>query len=84
MDWKRELQKAVQEGGVVLGVKSTLRSLKDSKGKMVVLARSCPETETISYYAKLAKVPVHVFSGDGYDLGATVKKPFSVSAVLVK
>lgn len=84
MDWKRDLQKAVQEGKVVLGVKSALRSLKESKGKMIVISESCPEAETINYYAKLAKIPVHEFPGDGYDLGATVKKTFSVSAVLVK
>lgn len=84
MNWKKELQTAVQEGKVVLGVKGVLKSLKNSKGKFVVMANDCPETETVNYYAKLAKIDVFGFGAGGYDLGATVKKPFSVSVVLVK
>lgn len=84
MNWKKELQTAVQEGKVVLGVKGTLKGLKSSRGKFVVIAEDCPEADTINYYAGLANIPVHEFGAGGYDLGATVKKPFSVSVVLVK
>ena len=77
------MQKAVQDGKVALGVREVLKNLKESKGRFVVVSKSCPELETITYYAGLAKIPLHEFEGDGYDLGATVKKPFSVSAVLV-
>jgi ribosomal protein L30E len=84
MTWKKELQTAVKGGKLVLGVNGTLKSLKKSQGKFAVVASDCPETKTIEYYAKLAKVPVHDFGAGGKDLGATVKKPFSVSVVLVK
>jgi len=40
--------------------------------------------EKLNHYAEIAKVPVYDFEGVGFDLGATVKKTFSVSAVLVK
>ncbi len=84
MDWRKELQAAVKGGNFVLGVKQTLKSLKKSQGKFVVMIVDCPESKTIEYYAGLAKIPVYTFSGGGMDLGATVKKPFSVSVVLVK
>lgn len=84
MDWKRELQAAVQAKGIVLGLEQTIKLLKSGKGRFVVLARDCPEREAINHYAEIAKVPVYDFEGVGFDLGATVKKTFSVSAVLVK
>ena len=84
MDWKRELQTAVKAKGVILGLDRTIKMLKASKGRFVVVSKDCPETEAINYYAGLAKIKVYEFDGVGFDLGATVKKTFSVSAVLVK
>ena len=84
MSWRKELQTAVKEGKLILGVRGTLKSLKKSQGKFVVMAGDCPDAKTIIYYADLAKVPVHEFGAGGGDLGATVKKPFSVFVVLVK
>ncbi|MBR9689889.1 MAG: 50S ribosomal protein L30e [Candidatus Altiarchaeota archaeon] len=84
MNWKKELQVAVQEERTVLGMKRTLKALKASKGKFVVISSDCPDTKSVKYYAEMAKVPVYEFDGVGYDLGATVKKPFSVATVLVK
>ena len=84
MDWKKELQKAVNDKETELGIEQTLRNLRKSKGRFVVLSNNCPERETIENYAKLAGIEVFDFLGDSIDLGATVKKPFSVSAVLVK
>lgn len=84
MEWKKEMQKAVKGGQVDLGVKQVLKGLRKSEGRLVVVSRDCPEAEEINHYAELAGVPLHVFPGRGFDLGATVKKPFSVSAVLVK
>jgi large subunit ribosomal protein L30e len=84
MEWKKELQKAVQEKKIVIGLKETLSLLRSSKGSFVVIVPSCPQKEDIERYAEIAKIPVYVFDGEGMDLGANVKKPFSVSAVLVK
>ncbi len=84
MEWKKELQKAVKEGRAVLGLKRTIKLLKKGEGKMVVVASSCPAKEQIAHYAKVAGLELVEFAGDGYELGATVRKPFSVSTVLVK
>jgi len=84
MDWKRELQKAVKEGRAVLGLKRTVKLLKRGVGKFVVIASSCPAKDDVKYYAKLCGIEAIEFEGDGYELGAMVKKPFSVSVVLVK
>jgi len=84
MDWKRELQSAVNEGKTVLGIEQTLKNLRKSQGRFVVVANNCPKIYDIENYAKLAGIEVFKFSGDSIDLGATVKKSFSVSAVLVK
>ena len=83
MEWRKELQRAVQEGKVILGLKRTLKMLKRGRGKFAVIASSCPAKEDVKYYAGLAGVEVVEFEGNGYELGAMVRKPFSVSVVLV-
>jgi len=84
MEWKRELQKAVKEGRAVLGLKRTIKLLKRGEGKLIVIASTCPAKEDLKYYANLAGIQTVEFKGDGYELGAMVRKPFSVSVVLVK
>ncbi len=82
MEWKRELQKAAREGNVVMGSRKVMSGLRGGGGKFVVLARDGAHYERLHHYARLAGVEIHEVER-GHDLGATVRKPFRVSAVLV-
>ena len=82
MEWVRDLQAAAKEGKVVLGTRKVISELQKGNGKYVVLAKDGLHYERLKHYAELAGITIHEVE-KGYDLGATVKKPFRVSAVLV-
>ncbi|CAD5176836.1 unnamed protein product [Musa acuminata subsp. malaccensis] len=58
----------MKSGKYTLGYKTVLRSLRNSKGKLIIIANNCPplRKSEIEYYAMLAKVGVHHFSGSKY------------------
>ena len=84
MEWKRELRAAVKEGRAVLGIGRTTKLLKKGEGKFVVIASNCPKSEELKYYAKLANIELIEFQGNNVELGALARKPFRVSALMVK
>ncbi|KAL4604040.1 hypothetical protein ACB092_10G165900 [Castanea dentata] len=55
----------MKSGKYSLGYKTVLRSLRNSKGKLILISNNCPplRKSEIEYYAMLAKVGVHHFSG---------------------
>ncbi len=85
MDFARELRTAIRTGKVVLGSRRTIKLLVNGQAKMVIIAQNAPEhiRRDIEYYAKLAKVPVYVYPGTSWDLGAVCQKPFMVAALAI-
>ncbi|KAL2609975.1 hypothetical protein R1flu_028548 [Riccia fluitans] len=55
----------VKSGKFTLGYKSTLKSLRSGKGKLIIIANNCPplRNSEIEYYAMLSKTGVHHYSG---------------------
>jgi len=55
----------VKSGKYTLGYKSTLKSLRQGKAKLVIIASNCPalRKSELEYYAMLAKTGVHLYSG---------------------
>ncbi|KAL6009732.1 60S ribosomal protein L30 [Asimina triloba] len=55
----------MKSGKYTLGYKTVLKSLRSSKGKLIIIANNCPplRKSEIEYYAMLAKVGVHHFNG---------------------
>ncbi|KKA21793.1 60S ribosomal protein L30 [Rasamsonia emersonii CBS 393.64] len=51
---------------VTMGMKTTLKSLRAGKAKLVLIAGNCPplRKSELEYYAMLAKCPVHHFNGN--------------------
>ncbi|RLF24265.1 MAG: 50S ribosomal protein L30e [Thermoprotei archaeon] len=85
VDFERELRTAMRTGKVVIGSKSTLKALMFGKAKLVIVASNCPRDirEDIFYYAKLADIPVYIFPGSSWDLGAVCGKPFMVASLAI-
>jgi large subunit ribosomal protein L30e len=56
----------MKSGKVTLGVKSTMKTLRSGKAKLVIIAANTPplRKSELEYYAMLAKTPVHHFSGN--------------------
>ncbi|KAK3205306.1 hypothetical protein Dsin_019352 [Dipteronia sinensis] len=58
-------------GKYILGYKTVLTSLRNSKGESVIIANNCPplHKSEIENYALLAKVGVHHYNQNNVDLG---------------
>ncbi|MCL4404694.1 50S ribosomal protein L30e, partial [Candidatus Marsarchaeota archaeon] len=83
-DLSSDIRLAVDSGETALGVNEVIKSIRDAKAKLIVIASKNKEstTQDVTHMAKVANVPVAVFEGNPLELGAVCGKPFSVSAVL--
>merc|ERR1719392_81261 len=79
------LQLVMKSGKVVLGEKSTLKTLRNGKAKLVLISANCPalRKSEIEYYAMLAKTGVHHFAGSNVDLGTACGKYFRCSSMTI-
>ncbi|CAI0428965.1 unnamed protein product [Linum tenue] len=58
----------MKSGKYTLGYKTVLRTLRNSKGKLIIISNNCPplRKSEIEYYAMLAKVGVHHYTGSEF------------------
>ena len=68
-----------------LGFKETLKTLRNGKSKLVIIANNCPplRKSEIEYYAMLSKTNVHHFTGNNVELGNACGKLFRASVLSV-
>ena len=79
------LQLVMKSGKSALGYKTTIKSLRAAKSKMVILSNNCPplRKSEIEYYAMLAKCQVHHYAGNNNDLGTACGKYYRVSMLSI-
>ncbi|VDH95304.1 large ribosomal subunit protein eL30-like [Mytilus galloprovincialis] len=70
----------MKSGKFVLGYKQTLKTLRQGKAKLVIIANNTPplRKSEIEYYAMLAKTGVHHYTGNNIELGTACGKYFRV------
>ncbi|KAJ4347063.1 60S ribosomal protein L30 [Didymosphaeria variabile] len=75
----------MKSGKVTLGYKSTLKSLRNGKAKLVIIAGNTPplRKSELEYYAMLSKTSVHHFSGNNIELGTACGKLFRCSTMSI-
>ncbi|KAF3484156.1 60S ribosomal protein L30 [Arthroderma uncinatum] len=75
----------MKSGKVTMGSKSTLKTLRSGKAKLILIAGNCPplRKSELEYYAMLAKVPVHHFHGNNIELGTACGKLFRCSTMAI-
>jgi large subunit ribosomal protein L30e len=80
-----KLQLVMKSGKTALGYKTTLKSLRSTKAKMVIISNNTPplRKSEVEYYALLAKCQVHNYSGSNVDLGTACGKFFRVSMLAI-
>lgn len=73
----------MKSGKYSLGIKSTLKTLRAGKAKLVIIAANCPplRRSEIEYYAMLGRTTVHHYSGNNIDLGTACGKFFRVGVL---
>ncbi|KAI5859727.1 cytosolic large ribosomal subunit protein L30 [Durotheca rogersii] len=75
----------MKSGKVTLGYKSTLKSLRSGKAKLVIISGNTPplRKSELEYYSMLSKAPVHHFSGTNIELGTACGKLFRCSTMAI-
>ncbi|KAK9727111.1 hypothetical protein RND81_05G258500 [Saponaria officinalis] len=75
----------MKSGKYTLGYKTVLKTLRSSKAKLVIISNNCPplRKSEIEYYAMLAKVGVHHYSGNNKELGTACGKHYRVCCLSV-
>jgi large subunit ribosomal protein L30e len=86
MNIQKEIKEAMESKKLVIGSNRTLKELKSGKVKFVIIAGNCPKSimEDVKHNAKLSKVEINEFSGNGVELGTLCKKPFLAAVVSIK
>ena len=79
------LKLVMKSGKYNLGYKSTMKTLRNGKAKLVLIANNCPplRKSEIEYYAMLSKTGVHHYSGENNELGTACGKYFRVSVLSI-
>merc|ERR1712168_1019559 len=75
----------MKSGKYCLGMKQTLKSLRQGKAKLIIIASNCPQLRKseIEYYAMLAKTGVPHYNGNNIELGTACGKYFRVSVLSI-
>ena len=75
----------MKSGKYVLGYKQTLKTLRNGKSKLVIIANNTPplRKSEIEYYAMLAKTGVHHYAGNNNELGTSCGKYFRVCTLSI-
>ncbi|CAM6128627.1 unnamed protein product [Calypogeia fissa] len=75
----------MKSGKYTLGYKTTLKSIRGGKGKLVIIASNCPplRKSELEYYAMLLKTGVHHYTGNNIDLGTACGKYFRVCCLSI-
>jgi len=82
---EKEINKAMEEGKLVIGKERTVKYLKNGKVKTVILASNVPKDILIEieHNAKISKADVVRYEGNNKELGALCRKPFLVTVVSI-
>ncbi|KAJ3046223.1 60S ribosomal protein L30 [Rhizophlyctis rosea] len=75
----------MKSGKYTLGYKSTLKTLRQGKAKLIIISGNCPplRKSELEYYAMLSKTGVHHYSGNNIDLGTACGKYFRVGVLSI-
>lgn len=75
----------MKSGKYHLVYKSTLKTLRQGKSKLIIISGNCPplRKSELEYYAMLSKTGVHHYAGNNIDLGTACGKYFRVGVLSI-
>merc|ERR1719148_26158 len=82
---KSVLSVVMRSGKVSLGYKSTLKSIRKAKAKLIFISNNCPTVRKtqLEYYAVLAGIKTILYDGNNVDLGSACGKFYRVSCLSI-
>jgi large subunit ribosomal protein L30e len=80
------IQAALKSGKAIIGYKESIKFIKVSNPKLIVIAKNAPEKtrKEIEYNAKIGRTKVEIFEGNSKELGVICGKPFPVTTIVIK
>ncbi|ODV97235.1 hypothetical protein PACTADRAFT_74780 [Pachysolen tannophilus NRRL Y-2460] len=80
-----KLALSIKSGKYTLGYKSTVKSLRQGKAKLIIIAANTPvlRKSELEYYAMLSKTNVYYFPGGNNELGTACGKLFRVGVLTI-
>merc|ERR1739841_398492 len=84
-DIKSKLALVMKSGKFSFGIKSTLKTIRQGKAKLIIIAENTPSLRKseIEYYAMLAKTGVHHIKGNNVELGTACGQYFRVGTLVI-
>jgi large subunit ribosomal protein L30e len=81
----QKLSLVMKSGKTMLGYKSTLKTLRNGKSKLIILAQNTMplRKSELEYYAMLSKTGVHHYQGNNIELGTACGKYFRVGVLSI-
>merc|ERR1711910_298660 len=75
----------MKSGKYTLGYRSTLKTLRQGKAKLVIIGSNMPQLRKseIKYYAMLSKTGVHHYTGNNIELGTACGKYFRAGCLCI-
>ncbi|TFF96600.1 MAG: 50S ribosomal protein L30e [Promethearchaeota archaeon] len=84
-DIDTNIKVAYKTGDIIYGKNQVLKSLRDNKFKMLIIANNCPKElfDQLNYYNSLLKdkIFIHKYKGSSWDLGLACAKPYMISVI---
>jgi len=73
----------MKSGKVTKGYRTTLKSLRKAKTKLVIISNNCPPImkSEIEYYAILSKAKVYPYTGNNLELGTACGQYFNIGVL---
>merc|ERR1712097_12070 len=82
---KSVLSVVMRSGKVSLGYKSTLKSIRKAKAKLIFISNNCPAVwkTQLEYYAVLSGIKTILYDGNNVDLGSACGRFYRVSCLSI-
>jgi large subunit ribosomal protein L30e len=86
MNVQEMIQEALKTKKVLIGYKDSIKFIKVSTPKLIVISNNLPESlrKEMEHNAKVGNMKIEVFDGTSNELGIFCGKPFPVSALIIK
>merc|ERR1712137_1092987 len=70
----------MKSGKFTIGYKTTLKSLRSGKSKLILISSNCPplRKSELEYYAMQSKTTVHHYAGTNIDLGTACGRYYRI------
>lgn len=86
MEIEKEIKDAIKNRKLVIGTRTVIKDIKNSRLESVICASNCPtpRIRDLEHYLKISKIELKRFGEDSTKLGEACGKPFTALVIGIK